>query len=192
MNRILIFTVLIALVSCDNQSNKATTGERSKVNINEDWTYLENPTLDVNDARSMEQWESIDLPHTWNALDATDLDPGYRRSSSWYKKDLQVDRLVDDTVYQLYFEGSNIVTEVYLNGEKVGGHIGGYIGFTIDVTGKIKNGSNELMVRVDNSFDPEIIPSQKSDFFIFGGITRDVWLVTLPETHIDRVKITTP
>ena len=132
------------------------------------------------------------MPHSWNALDATDADPGYRRSASWYKKELELNSKLNNAVYQLYFEGANISTAVYVNGKKAGDHIGGYIGFKIDITNYVKSGKNEILVRVDNSYDREIIPSQKSDFFIFGGITRDVWLETLPSQHLSNLKITTP
>ena len=194
MNHFLKLWVLIFVItaSCDSAVSgiSTTTVERSKLNINQDWQYLEHPTLDINEALEKQDWESVNLPHTWNALDATDLNPGYRRSSSWYKKDLEIETIADNAVYELYFEGVNIISELYVNGIKVGGHIGGYIGFTVDITDVVKAGSNEVLVRADNSYDPEVIPSQKSDFFIYGGITRDVWLVTLPETHIDRVKVT--
>lgn len=166
--------------------------ERSKVNINIDWLYLENNTNDINDALAQDEWQKIDLPHSWNALDATDLNPGYRRSGSWYKKELNVPNVVLDQTYQLYFEGVNIESEVYVNGKKVGGHTGGYIGFTIDITDAISEGNNDILVRADNGYNPEVIPSQKSDFFIFGGITRDVWLVSLPKIYLSNLKITTP
>jgi len=81
---------------------------------------------------------------------------------------------------------------MYVNGKNVGGHTGGYIGFTLDVTDVITKGSNEILVRADNTYNPEVIPSQKSDFFIFGGITRDVWLETRPVQHVSNLKITTP
>jgi beta-galactosidase len=185
----LFILLFIVTIGCDTAtSNKTVT--RSKVNINKDWQYLEEPALEPKQALEMKGWENINLPHTWNALDATDLDPGYRRNASWYKKELDIETVSSNAVYELYFEGVNIVSEVYVNGTKVGGHIGGYIGFTVDITDVIKVGSNKILVRVDNSYDPEVIPSQKSDFFIYGGITRDVWLVTLPQTHIDRVKVT--
>lgn len=193
MKRILLFLVAGVFLSCnDDGSSSATKQQRTTTNINKDWAYLENATTDLDAALEVNEWESIDLPHSWNALDATDLEPGYRRSASWYKKILDVESINSNAVYQLYFEGVNITSEVFVNGQKVGGHLGGYIGFNIDITGAIKEGANEILVRADNSYDPEIIPSQKSDFFIYGGITRDVWLVSLPKTHIENVKITTP
>ena len=159
----LLFFFVNFIFSCENIEN--TNQERSKININSDWLYLENNTTESDDALKQKDWQPINLPHTWNALDATDLEPGYRRTGSWYKKDLEIPTIVTGQIYQLYFEGVNITSEVYVNGKKVGGHIGGYIGFTIDITDAISKGNNEVLVRADNGYDPEIIPSQKSDFF---------------------------
>jgi beta-galactosidase len=178
------------LISCNQNTNREIT--RTKTNLNNNWYYLENNTKDLPVSFETEVWDEINLPHTWNNEDATDLEPGYRRSASWYKKELEIPTIENDLNYILYFEGSNITTNVYVNGEKAGDHIGGYLGFKIDITNFIKVGKNEILVRVDNSYNPEIIPSQQSDFFIFGGITRDVWLLTMAKTHIENVKITTP
>jgi len=165
---------------------------QTKMNINNDWLYLENHTSNLSEAQKNSNWVSLNLPHTWNAEDATDLSPGYRRDASWYQKKLNIPQIDKNRRYSLYFEGSNITTQVYVNGKEAGSHIGGYVGFTIDITNFIKEGNNDIFVRVDNSYDIEIIPSQKSDFFIYGGITRDVWLVSKYKNHIEDVKITTP
>jgi len=188
---LIALSVCVFITSCADKASSKNQ-ERSKTNINKDWLYLENNTLELSDALMQDAWQPIDLPHTWNALDATDLDPGYRRTGSWYKKDLEIPAIVSGQVYQLYFEGVNITSEVYVNGKKVGGHVGGYIGFTIDITDVISVGTNKVLVRADNGYDPEVVPSQKSDFFIFGGITRDVWLQTLPQQHLSNLKINTP
>ena len=188
---VVVCLIGVTAIACGDKG-ETKNQERSKVNINKDWTYLEHNATDYNDALKKDNWQNIDVPHTWNALDATDLNPGYRRTGSWYKKDLEIKSIVKGQIYQLYFEGVNITSEVYVNGTKVGGHIGGYIGFTIDITDAVSSGINEVLVRVDNGYDPEVIPSQKSDFFIFGGITRDVWLETLPAQHLSNLKITTP
>jgi beta-galactosidase len=183
---------LVSGCHTDTSGDSSSNVQRSKTNINQGWDYLENPESDLEKVQSIKDWESINLPHTWNAIDATDLDPGYRRNASWYKKSITIENLSSSAVYKLYFEGVNIVSQVYVNGTQVGEHIGGYIGFSIDVTAVLKEGDNEVLVRADNSYNPEVIPSQKSDFFIYGGITRDVWLITLPETHIKGIKISTP
>jgi beta-galactosidase len=165
---------------------------RSKTNINLDWNYLDNDAKNISEINNSKSWVGINLPHSWNSQDATDNVPGYRRSASWYKKNLVIPAIDGNKLYELYFEGSNVTTKVYVNGSEVGGHIGGYIGFTIDITKFINAGNNEVLVRVDNSYNIEIIPSQKSDFFIYGGITRDVFLLSIAKNHLDNIKITTP
>ena len=181
---------LTILVSCNY--NSGIISERKISNINNNWLYLENNTEDIHEALKDNSWEEINLPHSWNSIDATDLEPGYRRSASWYKKTIEIHSVNSESIYSIYFEGVNIESEVFLNGKKVGGHIGGYIGFNVDITEGIKSGMNEILVRVDNGFNPEIIPSQKSDFIIYGGITRDVWLQEFPKQHLSNLKINTP
>ena len=173
-------------------AQKSESIQRTKTNIDSNWNYLENETSNSTEAKKATNWVALNLPHSWNSQDATDNDPGYRRSASWYKKNLVITNIDANKLYKLYFEGSNITTKVYVNGKDVGGHIGGYIGFTLDITKFITEGSNEVLVRVDNSYNIEVIPSQKSDFIIYGGITRDVWLLSMSKNNIDNVKITTP
>ncbi|WP_117880458.1 glycoside hydrolase family 2 protein [Aureibaculum luteum] len=165
---------------------------RSKVNINKNWLYAEHNTNNLINIENFENWEKVNLPHTWNAEDATDLIPGYRRSASWYKRTMPIETIDVNRNYTLYFEGANITTRVFVNGKEAGEHIGGYIGFNIDITNHIQEGENTVLVRVDNGYNREIIPSQKSDFFIYGGITRDVWLITKSKKHISNLKINTP
>ncbi len=173
-------------------AQKSEIIERTKTNIDSNWNYLENETSNVKEAQNAANWVALNLPHSWNSLDATDNDPGYRRSASWYKKNLVITNIDVQKLYKLYFEGSNITTKVYVNGTEVGGHIGGYIGFTLDISKFIKEGFNEVLVRVDNSYNIEVIPSQKSDFIIYGGITRDVWLLSMSKNNIDKIQISTP
>ncbi|MBU2881049.1 DUF4982 domain-containing protein [Psychrosphaera sp. B3R10] len=163
----------------------ANTLAIAKTNINADWQYLANNTNSVNDALKNSDWQPISLPHTWNAIDTVDAQPGYRRDASWYRKTILVS---NSPRHYLYFEGANTQTEVYVNGQKAGSNIGGYIGFTIEVTDYIGSDNKaDVMVRVTNEYNPHLIPSQKSDFFIFGGITRDVWLLQSGDLNIDNL-----
>ena len=165
---------------------------RTVTNINEGWQYLENNTADLATAKAATDWQAVDLPHTWNQWDAMDANPGYRRDASWYQKTITPSGPADAR-YELYFEGANITTYVYVNGRKAGEHVGGYVGFGIDITDYVQLGQpNTLTVRVDNRYDRNIIPSQKADFFIYGGITRDVWLRVLPKIHLTQVHVSTP
>ncbi len=162
--------------------------------LNNDWAYLEQNIKSVSElGKNNFIWQKINLPHTWNRFDATDNIPGYRREASWYRKSMHIPQFDENAVFKLYFEGVNISSEVYVNGAKAGAHVGGYVGFTLDISDYIKPGaSNEILVRADNAINPNIIPSQKSDFTIFGGITRDVWLQVLPPVFVERVHIKTP
>jgi len=186
------FNALILFFLFSFSAIQAQNLERSKTNINLGWNYLENDTKKISDVNVATNWVALNLPYTWNNQDATDDQPGYRRSASWYKKNLAIATIDSNKLYKLYFEGANITTNVYVNGKYVGEHIGGYIGFTFDITNFIHVVNNEVLVRVDNSYNIEIIPSQKSDFIIFGGITRDVWLLSMSKNNIDTIKITTP
>ncbi|WP_258099835.1 glycoside hydrolase family 2 protein [Marinoscillum pacificum] len=180
---LVVALLLVAVLTAQSQERMT--------NINESWEYLEKDYQTPDQALVSEGWSRIDLPHTWNALDATDVIPGYRRSASWYKKSLKIATQADKR-YFLYFEGSNMVTEVYVNQVKAGGHVGGYIGFEVEITEQLRNGENEVLIRVDNSYNKQLIPSNQSDFFLFGGITRDLWLKTVSSTFIEDVTIATP
>lgn len=184
--------LVFCLIMCSCHSNTEQDQERIKININKGWLYLENNSQNLSEIKNVTNWSKVNLPHTWNNEDVTDTQVGYRRDASWYKKTISIEAVNANVYYQLYFEGANITTQVYVNGKKAGSHIGGYIGFNIDISEYVKKGENEIFVRVDNGYNPEIIPSQKSDFFIYGGITRDVWLLKIPNNHIHNLKITTP
>jgi len=167
-------------------------GERRAWNLNQDWYYLEENHEKPSDLPSIAvAWEDLDLPHTWNALDATDNLPGYRRDASWYRKDISFPRLKSGR-WILVFEGINTRSSIYLNGRHIGGHLGGYVAFETDISDHIQRGRNILLIRADNSIDPNIIPSQKSDFAIFGGITRDVWLLYVPDLHLQDIRLQHP
>jgi beta-galactosidase len=168
--------------------------ERESYLINNDWFYLQDDIKKYDDLiLSPEKWQKINLPHTWNKSDALDQVPGYRRDIGWYEKEIFIPALNNSRIFKLYFEGVNNKSEIYINGKKAGGHIGGYVGFEIDITPYIKKGDiNLIRVKADNSFDPYVEPSQKSDFILYGGITRNVWLNVLPSVNMGKLIVTTP
>ncbi len=167
---------------------------RQSVCLDKNWLYLQQ---DVDRPQALagfkDAWQRVDLPHTWNRFDVMDGEPGYRRAGSWYKKILLLPQISADKRLLLYFEDANTHCRVWVNGKKVGEHIGGYLGFRIDISRAIiPNAENEILVYVSNAYDPNLIPSQKSDFFIYGGLTRDVYLELVPATYIERVLVSTP
>lgn len=84
----------------------------------------------------------------------------------------------------LHLEAANYHTTVWLNGEEVGSHEGGFTPFWIEVTGRLKPSGNSLVIRVDSRHGPGSLPSVDFDWQNYGGITRPLWLVDLPATFI--------
>jgi hypothetical protein len=155
--------------------------------VKEDVPGAERPGFD--DAR----WARVAVPHTYNAEDSGvggskargEPEGVYYRGPAWYR--LRIDHKPRAaTRYLLHFGGATLKADVWLNGEKIGAHAGGYAAFRFDVTGKLKPGDNLLAVRVDNARNPQVSPLN-GDFNIFGGLYREVKLIATPEVHFDRL-----
>lgn len=129
--------------------------------------------------------EQLVVPGDWN----TQRDElFFYEGSIWYKKDFNYKPKAGTRVY-LYFGAVNYLAYVYLNGEKLGMHEGGFTPFYFDITDKVKSGSNFVVVRVNNERRPENVPTVNSDWWNYGGITRDVLLVETPEVSIDDYRL---
>ncbi|HTR80995.1 MAG TPA: glycoside hydrolase family 2 TIM barrel-domain containing protein [Bacteroidota bacterium] len=167
---------------------------RQVYSLDKNWKYLQDDVQSVTElSTSKAPWVDVTLPHTWNATDAVDQVPGYRRSAGWYKREIFIPEQPGGRRFLLSFEGVNLKAKIFVNGQFAGGHVGGYVGFDVDITPFVRAGVlNEILVRADNSYDVDLIPSQKSDFFIYGGITRNVWLKIVPSRYINRMMIRTP
>lgn len=89
----------------------------------------------------------------------------------------------------LHFGAVNFTGTIFLNGTAIGRHKGGYVPFHFDITDYMRDGENELMVWVDNRLDDETIPTGRTDWWPYGGLTRDVHLVDVPTAHIVNAKL---
>lgn len=169
-------------------------GMRQVVSLNSNWSYLQDDIKTVEELPSTKQpWVRVTLPHTWNLFDAVDQVPGYRRNAGWYRREIAIPADLGDHRFLLSFEGVNLKSIILVNGRPAGKHIGGYVGFDIDITPFLNPGTkNEILIRADNSRDINLIPSQKSDFIIYGGITRNVWLKIMPARFVSHISIRTP
>ncbi|MCU0403816.1 MAG: DUF4982 domain-containing protein [Chitinophagaceae bacterium] len=144
-------------------------------------------------------WTNVTLPHCVNATDAVDPDVNYYQGPAWYRTQLVIDNPYPNGRTLLHFEGAGQKTEVYVYNQKVGSHIGGYDEFTVDITDAIDafkkldtfrtqfQGKIPLSIRTDNSRDLELIPSDLSDFNLYGGIYRYLNLVYSPALSIDKL-----
>lgn len=126
-------------------------------------------------------WEIVQLPHTWNALDGQDGSNDYYRGSCWYAK--EIEKPQTQKVY-LEIGAASAVASVYINGTKCVYHEGGYSCFRHNITDLLKEGNNILAVCVNNENKSNVYP-QQADFTFYGGIYRDVKLICVPESHFD-------
>jgi beta-galactosidase len=155
-----------------------TVGRRSEL-FNDGWVFV--PEAVVPDPGSDPELpgEPVTLPHTWNAVDGQDGGNDYRRGASTYIKQFAAER-GDDEVW-VEFQGANSSADVYLNGTHLCRHDGGYSTFRCELTSALA-GDNVLTVVVDNAANTTVYP-QRADFTFYGGIYRDVTMITVPRSH---------
>ncbi len=159
--------------------------QRTQTSINGGWRFWNDDAAGA-EASVYDDgaWERVDLPHTWNAEDAFDETPGYRRGVGWYRRPLDLPESQAGRRLFLVFEGANQVADVFVNGRPAGRHVGGYTAFAVEITDLVTPGATAaLAVRVDNAHDPDV-PPLDADFTFYGGIYRDVWLVTTDPVHL--------
>lgn len=149
-------------------------------NVNQKWTFLKNngaiPTMVPQD------WKSVNLPHTWNAMDGQDGGSDYYRGACWYVKEFSMAE-AGKKVY-LEFEAASAAATVYINGAKAAYHEGGYSAFRMEVSELMDKKSNVVAVCVDNRQKSNVYP-QTADFTFYGGLYRDVNLITVEQSHFD-------
>jgi beta-glucuronidase len=125
----------------------------------------------------------ISVPGDWN----TQTNPRlfWYEGLGWYRRKFDAPATPGERVF-LYFEAANYRSHVYLNGEKLGVHEGGFTPFAFEVTGKLKPAGNSLVVGVNSKRLFGNVPGSDADWFNYGGLTRSVWLVTTPATFIQH------
>ena len=121
------------------------------------------------------------VPGDWNTQDEKLY---YYEGTVWYKRSFDFNKQEGKTTF-VYFEAANYEAKVYLNGTLVGEHIGGYTPFQFDVTDLLQEKDNFLVVKVDNKRKREAVPTVNTDWWNYGGITRSVHLVSVPDSHIE-------
>ncbi len=137
---------------------------------------------------SVPLWKEVQLPHCYNAEDAADPTVNYYQGAAWYRTTLHVDNPYLNGHTFLEFEGAGQKTTVYVDTALVGSHVGGYDHWRVDIT-SCGNGDLPVAVRCDNSRDVQLIPSDMSDFCLYGGLYRSVSLVYMPEKYLTDVQI---
>jgi len=148
-------------------------------NINKQWTFIKE-NVPYEKALSA-KGDPIDLPHTWNGRDGQSGGNNYYRNTCWYIRKIARKEISPDSHVYLEFKGANSSVTVHFNGECLGKHEGGYSTFRFEITDLIAD-ENTIAVAVDNSKNDRVYP-QTADFTFYGGIYRDVNIISLSENH---------
>ncbi|MCM4156718.1 glycoside hydrolase family 2 TIM barrel-domain containing protein [Gramella sp. AN32] len=128
---------------------------------------------------------TLKVPGDWNTQKEEIF---YYEGLLWYQRTFQVNKK-NNKEYALYFGAANYKTTVFLNGSKIGSHEGGFTPFNFNVTAKLREGKNHIVVAVDNERRPEYVPTLKTDWWNYGGITRSVKLLELNTSYIRTFKV---
>ena len=153
---------------------------RQIVNFNAGWVFSKTAELP---AVLPADWESVQLPHSWNAIDGQDGGNDYFRGTAQYAKTIVKAELPTADRYYLELQGANSSADVYLDGKKLAHHDGGYSTWRVDLTDELK-AESLLVIAVDNAPNETVYP-QMADFTFYGGIYRDVSMICVKESHFD-------
>lgn len=154
---------------------------RQILNINRKWAFRKGVSAVPTEVPA--DWDFVNLPHTWNAIDGQDGGNDYYRGTCMYVKTLDREEIPKADRYYLEFKGANSSADVYLNGEKLAHHDGGYSTWRVEITDGLKKGT-QLAVAVDNAENDRVYP-QMADFTFYGGLYRDVNLIAVSNSHFD-------
>ena len=129
---------------------------------------------------NFEKSETLEVPGDWNTQKEKLF---LYEGTIWYKKSFNYEAKPGVRAF-LYFGAANYDAIVYLNGKKLGEHVGGFTPFNFEATQYLKNGSNFVVVKVDDKRLRDGVPTLDTDWWNYGGLTSDVYLVEEPETFI--------
>ena len=123
---------------------------------------------------------TLQVPGDWNTQKLEFL---WYEGTIWYKRDFDYAKKPGRRLF-LWFGAANYQAIVYLNGQKLGQHEGGFTPFQFEVTHAVRDGTNAVIVKVDDQRHPDAVPPAMTDWWNYGGLTRDVKLIDVPETFI--------
>ncbi len=166
----------------------------SRVSLNGDWHFRTDPgnsgeTLGWHrEPAGGPDWRTVKVPHTWQ------IEPGFvdYTGAAWYQRQFDVDPAWAAAAVRIEFEAVFHSARVWVNGRDAGSHLRkGYTAFTLDLSPLLRyDGPNRIAVRVDNSFDEQMLPrGRSSDWTNDGGIYRPVSLLVTPKVFIERVDV---
>lgn len=169
---------------------------RTQLSLNGQWNVIVDP-FDVGDKRQfytspgqakedvLQEFDFTDsqklqVPGDWNTQDDKLF---FYEGSVWYQRNFQVSK-ENRKHYFLYFDAVNYLARVYLNGELLGQHEGGFTPFQFEVSDQLIDGENSVVVKVNNRREADYVPTMSTDWWNYGGITRPVRLITEEPVYV--------
>ncbi len=211
MKKLVVLILLVISMSVSAQQAMTNIPGRNTFSLNGKWNYIIDPyetgyydyrykPLDENpnptsgfflDQHQTDKTQLLEydfdkcptlmVPGDWNSQDNKLL---YYEGTIWYRRLFDYKKSAPDHRVFVHFGAANYETDVYLNGRKLGKHIGGFTPFDYEITSLLKDENNSLVVKVDNKRHREGVPTLNTDWWNYGGITRDVDVVEVPATFI--------
>ncbi|HWW02349.1 MAG TPA: glycoside hydrolase family 2 TIM barrel-domain containing protein [Candidatus Acidoferrum sp.] len=166
---------------------------RADLNLDGGWRFIRQDVTGA-EATSFDDstWTLLNLPHTWNNLDGQDGGNNYYRGIGLYRTHYMVDPSYAGRRFFLKFDGAFYVTDVWLNGNYLGEHQGGFAAFVFDATAFVNiGGDNVIAVKVNNGANTNI-PPLSADFTFGGGLYRDVHLLVTDPVSISPLDYGSP
>ena len=154
---------------------------RQIISINQNWFFSKEATAVPTTLCT--DWEAVNVPHCWNAVDGQDGGNDYWRGTAYYAKSISKADLPAADRYFLEIQGANSSADVYLNGKAMAHHDGGYSTWRVDMTDALTE-ENLLVIAVDNAANNKVYP-QVADFTFYGGLYRNVNIIAVSESHFD-------
>ena len=181
------------LLAASVQTYAPPANQRMDVLLNAEWRFIRQEVEGGESASLVDSnWSTVNLPHTWNALDGQDGGNNYYRGAGWYRRHLFLEPGKTNRCVFLKFDGAFVETDVWVNGHHAGQHQGGFAAFVFDVTPFLRFGADNLIaVRVNNEPAPDV-PPLSADFTFFGGLYRDVHLLVTEPLHISPLDYGSP
>jgi beta-glucuronidase len=200
MSALVLFSITLALsASAFSQTAPLITGinSRTKIDLNGLWKVIVDPYRVGSNARffldakpkdkqelveyDFDIAESLHVPGDWNSQREKLF---FYEGSIWYRKTFNYQKRLHTREF-LYFGAANYEANVYLNGQSLGTHHGGFTPFDFEVTGVVREGSNSIVVEVNNVRHADGVPGFSTDWWNYGGLTRDVALAEVPEAFVE-------
>jgi beta-glucuronidase len=208
-NNFILLLFLIVYLNAYTQVRFTSLGERPSLSLDGSWKIIidpyengyydyrwqENPNGFFKNEKPKNKWDrveydydksdSLTVPGDWNSQKRELF---LYEGTIWYERSFDFQKKKNTRVF-LRFGAVNYQAVVYLNGEKLGSHEGGFTPFSFEITHLIREKDNFLIVKADNKRCVECVPTLNSDWWNYGGLTRSVSVVEIPVSFISDYSI---